>query len=170
MNRRMLAIIAIAIALLASSCGTAFAAKKPKPVYQDGVLKDFRTEQQGTYCSTNGDTNGTVRARTDDDGNTHGTVDANTTASTSCSPRVVAFYTVVVGEHTFVLSPIPKPISIGKMLIPFAGPMMAVRDAAQNSVLYGLLPGTPIQMVNKDGTIYIKVGKNESEFTIVSMK
>lgn len=167
--KRLPAILTLTIALLASSCGTAWA-KKPKPVYQDGVLKDFRTAQDGTSCSTDGNTTGTVNAHTDDDGNTRGTVDATTTASTSCGQRIRAYYTVVIGTHTFVLTPTPKPPSMGKMMIPFAGPSMAFRDAAQNSVLYGLLPGTPIQMVNKDGNVYIKVDKRESEYTIVSMQ
>jgi len=158
--------IVLGSALLASSCGTTWAGKKPKPVYQDGVLKNFRTEQQGTVCSTDGNTNGTVRATTDDYGSTRGTVDATSTASSSCAPRIVAFYTVVIGDHTFVLSPIPKPIGIfGAYKAAFSGSW-----EAKNSVLYGLLPGTPIQMVNKDSNVYIKVGKRESEYTIVSMK
>jgi hypothetical protein len=149
------------ITLLAFSCGTAWAAKKPVPVYQDGVLKDFHTEQKGTYCSTDGDTNGTVRATTDDDGNTHGTVDATSTASTSCIPRIFAYYTVVVGDHTFVLSPTWS----GHIIF-------AAFFRQKNSVLYGVLPGTPIKMRTEGGaaTGYIKVGKRESEYTIVSMK
>lgn len=153
------------LALLVCGCGTSWASKKPKPIYQDGVLKGFRMEQQGTHCSTDGNTNGTVMAHTDDDGNTNGMVNANTSSSTSCGSNAFAFYTVVVGDHTFVLSPIPKPLGVfGAYKYAFGG------GVGKNSVLYGLLPGTPIQMVNKDGNIYIKVGNRESEYTIVSMQ
>ena len=89
-------IFALVIALLAFDCGTAWAAKKPKPVYQDAVLKDFHTEQHGTFCSTSGNTNGTVNADTDSNGNTSGTVNATSSASTSCSPRMMAYDTVVM--------------------------------------------------------------------------
>ncbi|HEY0307774.1 MAG TPA: hypothetical protein VGB94_06400 [Acidobacteriaceae bacterium] len=153
------------MALLDSSCSTAWAAKKPKPIYQDGVLKGFRMEQQGTHCSTNGNTSGTVNAHTYDDGSTNGTVNANTSSTTSCGPSAFAFYTVIVGEHTYVLLPIPKPIGVfGAYKYAFGG------GVGKNSVLYGLLPGTPIQMVNKDGNVYIKVGNRESEYTIVAMQ
>ncbi len=101
----MLPIFTFTIALLVFGCGTAWAAKKPKPVYEDAVLKDFHTEQHGSFCSTSGDTNGSIDADTDSNGNTSGTVKATSTASTSCSPRMMAYYTVVMGNHTFVLSP-----------------------------------------------------------------
>lgn len=154
----------LTIALLSLSCATAWA---KKPVYQDGVLKDFNTAQDGTSCSTDGNTTGTVRAHTDDDGNTRGTLNANTTASTLCGSRIRAYYTVVVGNHTFVLTPTSaSPISAGKLFIPYGVLFMKNK----NSVLYGLLPGTPIQMGTKDRSVYVKVGKDESEYTIISMQ
>jgi hypothetical protein len=148
-------ILAITIALLASSCGTAWAAKKPKPAYQDAVLKDFRTEQKGSECSTRGNTDGTVTASTSG-GYTQGTVDANSRSNTSCVPRIVAFYTVVMGDHTFVLSP------------SWSG--FAAIFHPRNSALYGVLPGTPVKVKSEDGAIYVKVDDRESEYTIVSMK
>jgi hypothetical protein len=162
-------IIALTIALLASGCGTALAAKKPEPVYQDAILKDFHTEQQGKHCSTSGDTNGTIKADTDSDGTTNGTVTATTTSSTSCTPRMVAFYTVVMGDHTFTLSPTESGgVAAGKGLIAATG--IGAFFLKKNSVLYGVLPGTPIKMRSEGGTVYIKVGKRESEYKIVAMQ
>jgi hypothetical protein len=165
------AIITLTVALLASGCGTAWAAKKPEPVYQDAILKDFHTEQQGKHCSTSGDTNGTIKADTDSDGTTNGTVTATTTSSTSCTPRMVAFYTVVMGDHTFVLSPTESGgVAAAKGVAIIATGGMGAFFLKKNSVLYGVLPGTPIKMRSEGGTVYIKVGKRESEYKIVAMK
>ena len=168
----MLPIFALTIALIASSCGTAWAAKKPEPVYQDAVLKDFHTEQQGKHCSTSGDTNGTIKADTDSDGTTNGTVTATSTSSTSCTPRMVAFYTVVMGEHTFVLSPTENGgvVAAKATAIIATGGMAAFFLSRKNSVLYGVLPGTPVKMRSEGGTVYIKDGKRESEYKIVAMQ
>ncbi len=165
-------IITLTIALLASGSGTAWAAKKPEPVYQDAVLKDFHTEQQSKHCSTSGDTNGTIKADTDSDGTTNGTVTATSTSSTSCTPRMVAFYTVVMGEHTFVLSPTENGgvVAAKATAIIATGGMAAFFLSRKNSVLYGVLPGTPVKMRSESGTVYIKVGKRESEYKIVAMQ
>lgn len=163
--------LTLTFALLASGCGVAWAAKKPEPVYQDAVLKDFHTEQQGKHCSTSGDTNGTIKADTDSDGTTNGTVTATTTSATSCTPRMVAFYTVVMGNHTFVLSPTESGgVAAAKGLAIFATGGMGAFFLKKNSVLYGVLPGTPIKMRSESGTVYIKVSKRESEYKIVAMQ
>jgi len=159
------------LALCLMLCGTAWAAKKPEPVYQDAVLKDFHTEQHGTSCSTSGNTNGTVHANTDSDGTTNGTVNATSTASTSCRPRMVAYYTVVVGEHTFVLSPTESgAVTAAKGVTIIATMGMGAFFLNKNSVLYGVLPGSPVKMRSEGGTVYIKVGKHESEYKIVAMQ
>lgn len=164
-------IIILTVALVASGCGIAWAAKKPKPVYQDAVLKDFHTEQQGKHCYTSGDTNGTVKADTDNEGTTNGTLTATSTSSTSCTPRMVAFYTVVMGDHTFVLSPTePGGEAAAKGLAIIATGGMGAFFLKKNSVLYGVLPGTPIKMRSESGTVYVKVGKHESEYKIVAMQ
>ena len=48
--------------------------------------------------------------------------------------------------------------------------MGAVFLKRKNSVLYGVLPGTPIKMRSESGTVYIKVGKRETEYKIVAMQ
>jgi hypothetical protein len=158
-----------AFALCLLLCSTAWAAKKPDPVYQDAILKDFHTERHGTFCSTSGDTNGTVKTSTDSSGSTKGTVNTTSTASTSCSPRMVAYYTVVMGEHTFVLSPTEPGAVTATKLAGIIAFWPSVFFLKQNSVLYGVLPGTPIKMRSENGTVYIKVGKLESEYKIVSV-
>jgi hypothetical protein len=164
-------ILTLTVGLLASDCGIAWAAKKPEPVYQDAVLKDFHTEQHGSFCSTSGDTNGSIDADTDSNGNTSGTVKATSTASTSCSPRMMAYYTVVMGEHTFVLSPTePGGVVAAKGLAIIATGGMGAFFLKKNSVLYGVLPGTPIKMRSEGGTVYVKVGKRESQYKMGAMR
>ena len=156
------------LALCLLLCGTAWAAKKPEPVYQDAVLKDFHTEQQGTFCSTSGNTNGTVNANTDSSGTTNGTVNATSSASTSCSPRMAAYYTVVMGQHTFVLSPTESGTVAAAKTVAIIAFFPSAFFLKKNSVLYGVLPGTPIKMRSEGGIFYVKVGKRESEYKIVS--
>jgi hypothetical protein len=169
-----LLILAFTITLLAFGCGTARAAKKPEPVYQDAVLKDFHTEQHGKFCTTSGDTNGTVKANTDSDGDTNGTVTATSSASTSCSPRMVAYYTVVMGEHVFTLTPATssgkKAAKVGTAMLTFGIGAIVWNAFDKNSALYGVLPGTPIKMRSESGTVYVQVGKRESEYKIVAMQ
>lgn len=164
-----LPIFALTIALFASGCGTAWAAKKPEPVYQDAILKDFHTEQHGTFCSTSGDPNGTIKADTDSSGTTNGTVNATSSASTSCSPRMAAYYTVVMGDHTFVLTPTEPGAATAVKAVAIIAFFPSAFFLKKNSVLYGVLPGTPIKMRSEGGTVYIKVGKRESLYKIVSM-
>jgi hypothetical protein len=168
----MLSIFTFTIALLVFGCGTAWATKKPEPVYQDAVLKNFHTEQQGKFCTTSGDTNGTVNANTDSDGHTNGTVNTTSSASTSCSPRMVAYYTVVMGEHVFTLSPATssgkKAAKVGTAMLTFGIGAIVWNAFDKNSALYGVLPGTPIKMRSESGTVYVKVGKRESEYKLVS--
>jgi hypothetical protein len=170
----MLPIFTLIIALLASGCGTAWAQKKPEPVYQDAVLKDFHTEQQGKFCTTSGNTNGTVNANTDSDGNTNGTVNTTSSASTSCRPRMVAYYTVVMGEHVFTLTPTissgKSAAKVGTAMLTFGIGAIVWNAFDKNSALYGVLPGTPIKMRSESGTVYIKVGKRETEYKIVAMQ
>ena len=167
-------ILAFTIALLIFGCDTAWAAKKPEPVYQDAVLKNFHTEQQGKFCTTSGNTNGTVNANTDSDGNTNGTVNATSSASTSCSPRMVAYYTVVMGEHVFTLSPATssgkKAAKVGTAMLTFGIGAIVWNAFDKNSSLYGVLPETPVKMRSESGAVYIKVGKRESEYKIVAMQ
>ena len=159
-----------AFALCLLLCSTAWAAKKPDPVYQDAILKGFHTERHGTFCSTSGDTNGTVKASTDSSGSTNGTVNTTSTASKSCSPRMVAYYTVVMGEHTFVLSPTEPGAVTATKVVGIIVFWPSVFFLKKNSVLYGVLPGTPIKMRSEGGTVYIKVGKLESEYKIISVQ
>jgi hypothetical protein len=156
--------------LLLLTAPIASASKKPEPVYEDAVLKDFHTEQHGTFCSTSGNTNGTVNANTDSSGTTNGTVNATSTASTSCSPRMAAYYTVVMGDHTFVLTPTEPGAATAAKAVAIIAFFPSAFFLKKNSVLYGVLPGTSIKMRSDSGTVHIKVGKRESEYKIVAMQ
>ena len=65
-----------------------------------------------------------------------------------------------MGDHTFVLSP-----TMSGSIFAYA-----IFFRKKNSVLYGVLPGTPIKMRSEGGTVYIKVGKRESEYEIAAMQ
>ena len=82
---------------------------------------------------------------------------------------MVAYYTVVIGEHTFVLSPTEPGAVTATKLAGIIAFWPSVFFLKQNSVLHGVLPGTPIKMRSENGTVYIKVGKLESEYKIVSV-
>jgi hypothetical protein len=147
-------------ALLLCLTPFAWSSSKPEPAYQDAVLKDFRFVQQGQHCRTNGGSTGTVNANTDDSGYTNGSLNSTSSSVTNCSPNMVALYTITIGEHEFVLTP---------RRLPFSGSLIAA-PFRKNSDLAGLLPGTGIKIRSEGDTFYVKVGKRESAYKIVSMK
>jgi hypothetical protein len=154
----------IALVLLGSA--VAFAKDKPQYTYQDGVLQSFRTEQTGTQCSHSSDTSGTVNARTDDYGNTRGTVDATTTGSTSCKDTERALYTVKSGDNTFVLTP---DHGAGAK----AGQMLSLGWSTaftKNSVLANRLPGTVLLLRGDGKHYYVKIGTRESMYAAVAVR
>ncbi len=148
-------------AALILCASTVFAATKPEPVYQDAVLKDFKRVQTGQSCSTYGSSNGNVNAHTNDSGNTNGTITTNSSASTTCSPTIMTLYTVVVGDHEYVVTPTDKL---------FSGEHLARSFLHKSSDLAGILPGTPIKVRTEGKDFYVKVGKRESTFKMVSAK
>ena len=145
-----------ALLLCLSTC--AFA--KDEPTYQDGTLKDFKTVQQGQTCRTAGGSSSSVNTNTSDNGITTGSIDTSSGASTRCSPNMVAFYTVTVGEHEYVVTPHHMPLSSSPIAMAFH----------KNSDLAGVLPGTPVKVRTEGDNFYVKIGKRESTFKLVSAK
>lgn len=145
-------------ALLITS--TAFAAK-PEPVYQIGVFRALHVSQIGSYCNSHGDTNGSVLANTDQQGNTSGNINATTTTHTDCTPRTQYEYTVSIGEQTLVLTPKTSAVQI----ISFG-----FSNYFHSSTLYGKLPGETIQLRSEGSTIYVKSGKKESAYVMIGSR
>lgn len=151
----------VAVLLLVS---TAAFAKKNDAVYQDATLKSFRVVQSGQSCATYGNTEGSVNANTDSAGLTTGNVNATTNSTTSCSPRRIAQYTLVVGGQILVVEPgHSKKAAAGVLLTAGWGAL-----ALKSSSLAGQLPGAHVLIRSESGEIHIKAGKKESEFRIVS--
>ena len=149
------------VLLISSVCS--FAKDKSAVAYQDAVLVDFRTVDSGSSCSTTGNTNGTVNSTSD----TTGTVNATTTASTQCVNHTESIYTLSLGGHVYQLVVAVNPARVATAMIPILGPayLIATRN---NSVLYGVLPGTHVQVRTEEGgKFFVKVGKRESKYKLV---
>lgn len=153
----------LALALVFLLPIAAQAKDKPDLQYQDATLVDFHAIIVGHHCSTNGDSEGTVQATTTADpygntANTDGTVHATTTASTNCHDIQRGLYRLKVGEHVYSLEPAINPASTLPIAVLFR----------KQSVLYGLLPGTAVQVRSEgaDG-FYVKAGKRESKYRLV---
>jgi co-chaperonin GroES (HSP10) len=139
---------------------------RPQYNYQDGILVSFRSEQNGTTCSHSSDTSGTVNAKTDDDGNTNGTVNATTTGRTSCQDTERTLYTVKSGDNTFVLT--PDHGSGAK-----AGAVLSMGWSAafmKRSVLANRMPGTTLLLRGDGKHYFVKIGDRESMFTAVEVR
>lgn len=142
----------MALGLLLLSCVTVAAAKsKPAHVYQDGVLVSFRSVTTGTSCSQEGSTNGNIDATTDADGSTSGTMKATSTGSVNCVPTGWVYYTIAVGDHTYVVH-------------------HAIEAWHRSSNLRGQLPGVHVQVRFDKKGLYVRVGGKESKFVIVEAK
>jgi len=136
----------------------AWCSSKTKPDYQDGVLVSFREESTGSHCSTTGNVDGKV----DNDG----TVSGRTTGSSNCSDTHRRLYTVRVGENTYVLHPYVSGGVMAGAMATGGISLLFVKD----SVLANLLPGTPIKVRTDEHGFFVKVGKRESRYTVVSAK
>jgi len=142
----------------------ALAKQKPAYTYEDGVMIDFQMVNSGKHCSTSADTRGDIDARTDDEGNTRGTVEAHTSGSTVCSNTRRAVYRVSVGEHVYTLEPYVGADRVAAAMVPIVG--LAYLAAKKQSVLYGVLPGTHVEVRTESGAFYVRVGKRESKYRL----
>lgn len=160
---------AAAILLLCLSL-PCFAGKKDGPVYQEAVLKDFHMVDDGKFCTTSGDTSGTVHSN----GNNTGTISGTTSSTTSCHPRTAAMYTVVAGDHVLTLTPHQSggktAAKAGTAFLTLGIGVIVWNSLEKSSTLYGVLPGTAIKLRSDEGIVYVKVGKRESMYSIVSME
>lgn len=143
-------------------CTCAIAQQRPQAAYVNGTLISFRTVDAGSSCYTNGTTGGQVSGEVDDYGNISGTVTGHTSSSTSCVPRQVAYYTLAVGNQTYILTPgLTK--REGFTALATLGYSRLFEKA---SVLYGLPAGTPIQVRAEGSAIYVRVSERESKYRI----
>jgi hypothetical protein len=151
-----LTILALAVTLLVSGCGAAWASSKPELVYQDGVLVSFFTVTTGSSCSSSG----TVKGQVNDDGAVSGSTNDNTNCSNNESRR----YRIKVGDNAYVLR---HTLSGGQKAAALASLGWGAMFMKQ-SVLANLLPGTPIK-ARSDGTgFFVKVGKKESRYEVIA--
>lgn len=126
--------------------------------YQEATLVNFRTVQSGSTCSSNGNING----QTDSSGNVTG----STNGTTNCRARMVRYYTIVCGEHTYTLRP---EMTTGNKAAAAASLGYAV-FFMKNSVLDKQLPGTQVLMRTDTKGAWVKLGKRESRFEIVEAR
>jgi hypothetical protein len=135
---------------------TAWSATKPAPQYQDGVLISFTTVSNGSTCSSNGQTTGTVDST--------GTISGKTNTSTSCSDNLKRHYTVKVGDSMFVLSPAMSKKAKGAALASLGWSAVF----SKNSVLANQLPGTHFQIWSDEDGMHVRIGKRESLYSVVA--
>lgn len=141
---------------LAPSLG--WAKNKTPHTYQDAVLVSFRYVSVGTTCSHSSDTKGNIDADTDGhysgghiSAQTDGTVKAHTEGSSSCQDEMWEYYTLSVGEHTYVIHP-------------------DQRMFGRKSVLADVLPGTHVGIRNDRKHFYVSVDGKESKFMLIEAK
>lgn len=144
----------LACLLLLSSF--AFAKSKPEPVYQDAVLKSYRTVQSGMHCASSGNATGDITA--------NGSIDGTTNSSTNCRPRTHVEYTILVGEQVLIV----EPALSGRQKAGAALSLGWSRVFSKDSCLYGLLPGTHIKIRSEGGIFHIKSGKRESLYSLIA--
>lgn len=125
--------------------------KHPNADFQDATLVSFREVATGSSCSHVSSTTGKMEASTDESGQTSGSIDSTTSGDTSCRDTGWIYYTLQVGDHTFVVH-------------------HAVAPFFRSSDLKGLIPGTHVLVRTDSKGLYIRVGDKESKFVVVEGK
>jgi hypothetical protein len=155
----MKALLALPLVLVAST--SILTAQTVSSDYRDAVLVSFRTVTNGSDCTSNG----TVKANTDDTGNTSG----KTSSSTSCSDSTLTLYTLHVGDNTFVLQPTLSGKETARNAAIVIGTIgygaLFLRKACS---LRNQLPGTHVLIRSQGNNVQVKVGKRVSLYTVVS--
>ena len=128
--------------------------------YREALVVNFHTQARGASCSSTGQTNGSINSVTRD----AATISATTRTETDCSPSTAYLYTVFSEGHTYTLTPAPSAAAFGASMLT-AGMSSFFRKP---SVLYGVLPGTHVQIRTQGSTFYVKIGKRESAYKLVS--
>jgi hypothetical protein len=132
-----------AIVLSFLLCSQAWAKPHKDAEYQDAVLVSFRDVKTGSSCSSSG----TVKANTDDSGNTTG----NTSSRTNCSNNIARQYTVQVGSNIFVL-------------------VYGYNFLNLHNDLSKQLPGAHFRVRSDKHGVYVRVGDKEALYDIVEAK
>jgi len=141
--------IALTLALLSPA---AFAKdKQPDSAFQDATLVSFRAVATGSSCKHTASTTGNVEASTDEGGNTTGTVKSTTDGNTNCRDTGWMYYTLQVGDHTYVVH-------------------NAITFGYRDSDLKGQLPGAHVLVRTDAKGFYVRVGNKESKFVVVEAK
>jgi hypothetical protein len=165
---KALKVFAVGLAVLFPLAGQA--KNKQEASYQDAVLVDFHMVMTGKHCSTFADTEGTVNATTTvagDTADTTGNVNATTNATTDCFNKNKAVYRVSVGDHIYTVEPYIGADRVAAAMVPTAC-LAYLLATKKDSVLYGLLPGTHVQMRSEPGgAFYVEVGKRESRYKLM---
>jgi hypothetical protein len=124
-------------------CAQAWA-KPPKDAqYQDAVLVSFKDVKTGSSCSSSG----SVKANTDDSGNTEG----STSNKTNCSNNIVRQYTIQLGSNTFVL-------------------VYGYNFLNLHNDLSKQLPGAHLRVRSDKHGFYVRIGDKEARYDIVEAK
>jgi len=146
--------------VLACAVSSQFASAKdkqhPDSDYQDAVLVKFVTVTTGTDCSHRSNTSGQV-----DD---NGSVSADTNGSTSCSDITKRHYTLSVGQQTYIIEPEPTKGQKGAALATLGWSAAF----AKQSVLAAQLPGTHVLVRSDAEGFWVKLGKRESRYRVIS--
>jgi hypothetical protein len=132
-----------AIVLSILLCSQAWASPHKDAQYQDAVLVSFKDVKNGSSCSSSG----SVKANTDDRGDTEG----STSSQTNCSNKVVRRYTIQLGSNTFVLV-------YGYNLLNL------------HNDLSKQLPGARLRVRSDKGRFYVRIGDKEVRYDIVEAK
>ena len=132
-----------AIVLCFLLCSQTWAKSHKDAEYQDAVLVSFRDVASGSSCSSSG----TVKANTDDNGDTTG----STSSRGNCSNNTVRQYTVQVGSHTYVL-------------------VYGYNFLNLHNDLSQQLPGAHFRVRFDKRGIYVLAGKKEALYDIVAAK
>ena len=151
---KLLAIV-LSFSLLSQSA-LAKEKRHPDSDYQDAVLVKFVTVTTGSSCSHRSNTSGEV----DDNGN----VSARTTGHSDCADVTSRHYTLSVGQQAYVIEP---ELTKGQKGAALATLGWSAAFAKQ-SVLADLLPGTHVLVRSDADGLWVKVGKRESRYRVMT--
>src|ERR1035437_1214773 len=112
---------------------------KPHAPYQDAVLVSFKDVRTGSSCSSSG----SVKANTDESGDTEG----STSSHTNCSNSAVRQYTIQLGGNTYVL-------------------VYGYNFLNLHNVLATQLPGAHLRIRSDKSGFYVRIGDKEAPYDI----
>ena len=124
-------------------CSLAWAKAPKNAQYQDAVLVSFRDVKAGSSCSSSG----SVKAKTDDGGDTEG----STSGKTNCSNEMIRQYTIQLGSNTLVI-------------------VYGYNFLNLHNDLAKQLPGARLRVRSDKSGFYVRIGDREARYDIVEGK